>query len=57
MTSEETKHAHIRKCFVKEYQEEGKIMIKILKSEENDADINTQNSAKVTFQKHQKKIV
>ena len=57
MTSEKTKHVHIRRCFVKEYQEEGKIMIKILKSEENDADINTQNSAKVTLQKHQKKIV
>ena len=56
-TSERTKHVQIRTAFVKEYQEEGRILIKFVKSEENDADINTKNTANVTFQKHQKKIV
>ena len=40
-TSERTKHVHIRTAFVKEYQEEEKILIKFVKSEENNADINT----------------
>ena len=31
-----TKYVHIRTAFVKEYQEEGKILIKLKKSEEND---------------------
>ena len=39
-TSERTKCVHIRTAFVEEYQEEGKILIKFTKSEENDADIN-----------------
>ena len=56
-TSERTKHVQIRTAFVKEYQEEGRILIKFVKSEDNDADINTKNTANVTFQKHQKKIV
>ena len=56
-TSERTEHVHIRAGSVKEYQEEGKILIKFVKSEENDADINTKNTANVTFQKHLKKIV
>ena len=48
-TSERTKLVHIRTAFVKEYQEEGKILIKFVKSEENDADINTQNTPNTTF--------
>ena len=48
-TSERTKPVHIRTAFVKEYQEEGKILIKFVKSEENDADINTQNTPNTTF--------
>ena len=55
--SERTNHVHIRTAFVKKYQEEGKILIKFVKSEENDADINTKNTANVIFQKHQMKIV
>ena len=43
-TSERTKHVHIRTEFVKEYQEEGKILIKFVKSEDYDADISTKNS-------------
>ena len=56
-TSERTKHVHMRTAFAKEYQEEGKILIKFVKSEENDADINTKNSPNSTFNTHQAKIV
>ena len=38
-TSDRIKHIVIRTSFVKEYQEDGKIMIKFVKSEENEADI------------------
>ena len=50
-TSERTKHVHIRTPFVKEYQEEGKILIKFVKSEENDADINMKNTPNTTLKK------
>ena len=42
---------------MKEYQEEGKILINFVKSEETDADINAQNSPNTTFKAHQAKIV
>ena len=38
-TSNRTKHIDIKISFVKEYQEDGKIIIKFVKSEENEADI------------------
>ena len=56
-TSERTKHIHIRTAFVKEFQEKGKILIKFVKSEENDADINTKNTLNKTFKAHQLNIV
>ena len=56
-TSERTKHVQKRTAFVKEYQEEGKILIKFVKSEENDADINTKNTQITTLKTHQAKIV
>ena len=56
-TSERTKHVHIRTTFVKEYQEEGKILINFVKSEENDADINTKNTPNTRFKTHQAKMV
>ena len=40
-TSDRTKHIDIRTSFVKEYQEDGKIIIKFVKSEEDEADIFT----------------
>ena len=52
-----TKHIDIRTSFVKEYQEDGKIIIKFAKSEENDADIFTKNTTNVIFSNHQKKLV
>ena len=42
---------------VKEYQEDGKIIIKFVKSEENEADIFTKNTTNVIFGNHQKKLV
>ena len=50
-------HVHIRTAFGKTYQEEEKILIKFVKSEENDADINTKNTPNTTFKTHQAKIV
>ena len=56
-TSDRTKHKDIRTSFVKEYQEDGNIIIKFVKSEENDADIFTKNTTNVIFSNHQKKLV
>ena len=53
-TSGRTKYVHLRTALVKEYQEEGKILIKFVKSDDDDADIHTKNTANVTFQKHYK---
>ena len=56
-TSERTKHVHIRTAFAKEYEEEGKSLMKFMKSEENGADINTKTTPNTTFKTHQAKIV
>ena len=56
-TSDRTKHIDISTSFVKEYQEDGKIIIKFVKSEENEADIFTKNTTNVIFSNHQKKLV
>ena len=56
-TSDRTKHIDIRTSFVNEYQEDGKIIIKFVKSEENEADIFTKNTTNVIFQNHRKKLV
>ena len=56
-TSNRTKHIDIRTSFVKEYQEDGKIIIKFIKSKENEADIFTKNTTDVIFHNRQKKIV
>ena len=52
-TRDRTKHIDIRTSFVKEYQEDGKIIIKFVKSEDNEADIFTKNTTNIIFQKHQ----
>ena len=56
-TSNRTKFIDIRTSFVKEYQEDGKIIIKFVKSEDNEADIFTKNTTNAIFQRHQKKLV
>ena len=52
-----TKHIDIRTAFVKEYQEDGKIIIKFVKSEDNEADIFTKNTSSIIYQRHQEKLV
>ena len=56
-TGDRTKHIDIRTSFVKEYQEDGKIIIKFVKSEDNEADIFKKNTTNIIFQKHQDKLV
>ena len=56
-TSDRTKHIDIRSSFVKEYQEDEKIIIKCVKSEENEADNFTKNTTNVIFHNHQKKFI
>ena len=56
-TSDRTKHIDIRTSFVREYQEDGKTIIKFVKSEDNEADIFTKNTTNSIFQNHQKKLV
>ena len=57
LSNNRTTNIDIRTSFVKEYQEDGKIIIKFVKSEENDADIITKNTTNVIFSNHQKKLV
>ena len=53
-----TKHSRPDICNpVREYQEDGKIIIKFVKSEDNEADIFTKNTTNIIFQKHQEKLV
>ena len=56
-TSNRAKCIDIRHSFVKKYQEDGKIIIKLVKSEDNEADIFTKNTTNVIFQNHQNKLV
>ena len=54
-TSDRTKHINVRTSFVKEYQEYGKIIIKFVKSEDNEADIFTKNTTNL-FSKTTRRI-
>ena len=56
-TGDRSNRIDIRTSFVKEYQEDGKIIIKFVKSEDNEADIFTKNTTKIIFQRHQEKLV
>ena len=56
-TGDRTKHIDIRTAFVKEYQEDGKIIIKFVKSEDNEADIFAKNTSSIIYQRHQEKLV
>ena len=56
-TSDRTKNIDIRTSFVKEYQEDGKIIIKFVKSEDNEADIFVKRTTNVIFQNNQEKLV
>ena len=52
-----TEHIDIRTAFVKDYQEDVKIIIKFVKSEDNEADIFTKNTSSIIYQRHQEKLV
>ena len=52
-TGDRTKHIDIRTPLVKEYQEDGKIIIKFVKLEDNEADIFPKNRSNIIFQKQQ----
>ena len=54
-TGDRTKHIDIRPVFVKKYQEDGKIIIKIVNSEDNEADIFTKNTKSIIHQRDNKK--
>ena len=56
-TGDRTNHIDKRTAFVKEYQEDGKIIIKFVKSEDNEADIFTKNTRSIIYQRHQEKLV
>ena len=56
-TSDRTKHIDNRTSFVNKNQEDGKIIIKFVKSEDNEADIFTKNTTNMIFHNHQKKVV
>ena len=51
-TTARMKHVHIRTVFVKENLEERNILINFIKSEENDADINTKNTSNIILKTH-----
>ena len=52
-----TKHIDIRTAFVKDYQEDVKIIIKFVKSEDNEADIFNKNTSSIIYQRQQEKLV
>ena len=57
-TGDRTKHIDTKTAFVKKYQEDGKIIMKFVKSEDNEADIyNTKYTSSIIFQRHQEKLV
>ena len=56
-TSQRTKHIDIRSKFVREYVQDGVIIIKFVRSEDNDSDIMTKNLGSVLHERHSKKLV
>ena len=52
-----TKHIDTRVHFIRDYQEDGKVLFQFVRSEENDADIFTKNVSSELYQKHSKKLV
>ena len=56
-TIDKTKDMDIRTSFVKVYEEDGKIIVKIVKSEDNESDRFTKNTMNIIFHGHQTKLV
>jgi hypothetical protein len=55
--SQRTRHIDIRYHFVREYIEDGTVIIKFVRSEENDADIFTKNLGTGLYNKHSSKFM
>ncbi len=56
-SGQRTKHIDMRAHFVREYIVDGIIKIEFVKSENNDADINTKNTGEELFNKHTRKFL
>jgi Reverse transcriptase (RNA-dependent DNA polymerase) len=56
-TSQRTKHIDVRAHFVREFIEDGIIKIVFIKSEDNDADVFTKNTAEEIYMRHTKKFI
>ncbi|KAL7572873.1 hypothetical protein ACA910_004527 [Epithemia clementina (nom. ined.)] len=56
-TSERTKHIDVRSHYVREYIEDGIVKIIFVKSEDNDADIETKNVSPQLQEKHSRKMI
>jgi hypothetical protein len=52
-----TRHVNVRFHFVREYQEEGKIELVFVRSEDNDADILTKNGTRAEIERHAPKLI
>ena len=52
-----TRHVNVRFHFVRELHENGIIIMKFVRSENNEADIMTKNPTKEEFNKHSPKLV
>jgi hypothetical protein len=55
--SQNTKHIDIRRHFVREHQEEGTIDATFVRSEDNKAEIHTNNTSEEVFLRHQSKLM
>ena len=55
--SNRTKHVDTRTHLVRHYVENGTIKIKLVQSEDNDADIFTKNATVATYDKHMSKFM
>ena len=52
-----TKNVNVRTKFVRQHQEEGKIMIKFVRSQDNTSDITTKNVNYDIYEKYSGKLV
>ena len=56
-SSNRTKHIETREHFVRDYQEDGKVLVRFVRSDENDSDIMTKNVIYELYKKHSQKLV
>ena len=56
-TGQRTRHIDVRYHYVREYIEDGIVMIRFVKSEDNDADPYTKNTPNNIYEKHTSKYM